>query len=293
MRKRADVALVELGHFSSRARAQAAIEAGLVSVDGDRLAQSLGRRCAADARIAARAPHPWVSRGGVKLEAALDAFGLDPRRSRLPRRRRLDRRLHRCAAGARRAARLRRRRRPQPARCAIARQMRSVVAHEGRDARKLDRATCSRRRRRRSSATSASFRCASFCRMCCRSPRPRAWLVALIKPQFEAGRENIVKGAVKDPGRSCRSLRSCARMRRSASAGSSLRDHAFADSRRRRRRGISAWRASWMRPSGAGIRRSTASAIAAKVSRRGPIYIAGALPGERVIARRSRASAAD
>ena len=78
MRKRADVILVELGHFPSRARAQAAIEAGLVRVDGVTLRKA-SEGVAPGASIAARSPHPWVSRGGVKLEAALDAFGLDPR----------------------------------------------------------------------------------------------------------------------------------------------------------------------------------------------------------------------
>ncbi|GEP02107.1 TlyA family RNA methyltransferase [Methylobacterium oxalidis] len=77
-RQRADRLLVERGHFESRARAQAAIEAGLVSADGRPVARA-SDRIAAGARIDARAPHPYVSRGGVKLAAALDAFGLDPR----------------------------------------------------------------------------------------------------------------------------------------------------------------------------------------------------------------------
>ncbi|WP_407520042.1 TlyA family RNA methyltransferase [Methylobacterium oryzisoli] len=76
-RLRADRLLVEAGHFESRARAQAAIAAGLVRADGapvrrpsDLLARS--------ARIEAAPPHPYVSRGGLKLAAALDAFGFDP-----------------------------------------------------------------------------------------------------------------------------------------------------------------------------------------------------------------------
>jgi len=77
MRKRADIVLVERGVFPSRTRAQAAIAAGLVRVDG----KVLGR--ASDivpdaAVIEAEAPYPYVSRGGVKLAAALEAFGLDP-----------------------------------------------------------------------------------------------------------------------------------------------------------------------------------------------------------------------
>ena len=77
MRKRADIVLVERGFFSSRARAQAAIAAGLVSVGGVALKKA-SEEVAGDAPIEAEAPHPWASRGGVKLAAALDAFALDP-----------------------------------------------------------------------------------------------------------------------------------------------------------------------------------------------------------------------
>jgi 23S rRNA (cytidine1920-2'-O)/16S rRNA (cytidine1409-2'-O)-methyltransferase len=77
MCKRADIVLVERGFFSSRARAQAAIAAGLVSVGGVALRKA-SDEVAADAPIEAAAPHPWASRGGVKLVAALDAFALDP-----------------------------------------------------------------------------------------------------------------------------------------------------------------------------------------------------------------------
>ena len=77
MRKRADIVLVERGFFASRARAQAAIAAGLVSVGGVALKKA-SSEIAGDAPIEAEAPHPWASRGGVKLAAALDAFALDP-----------------------------------------------------------------------------------------------------------------------------------------------------------------------------------------------------------------------
>ena len=75
--KRADLLLVERGFFVSRARAQQAISAGLVSSDGVVLGKAsvLLRE---DAPLEATAAHPWVSRGGLKLVAALDAFGLDP-----------------------------------------------------------------------------------------------------------------------------------------------------------------------------------------------------------------------
>jgi 23S rRNA (cytidine1920-2'-O)/16S rRNA (cytidine1409-2'-O)-methyltransferase len=78
MRKRADIVLVERGFFSSRTRAQAAIAAGLVSIGGVALKKA-SEEVAGDAPINAEAPHPWASRGGIKLAAALDAFALDPR----------------------------------------------------------------------------------------------------------------------------------------------------------------------------------------------------------------------
>lgn len=77
MRKRADIALVGRGLFPSRAQAQAAIAAGLVRINGVALKKA-SEEVADDASIEAEAPHPWVSRGGVKLAAALDAFALDP-----------------------------------------------------------------------------------------------------------------------------------------------------------------------------------------------------------------------
>jgi 23S rRNA (cytidine1920-2'-O)/16S rRNA (cytidine1409-2'-O)-methyltransferase len=76
-RIRADLALVERGLFESRAKARAAIEAGLVTADGVPVAKS-SDVLAPNASIKASAPHPWVSRGGVKLAHALDRFGFDP-----------------------------------------------------------------------------------------------------------------------------------------------------------------------------------------------------------------------
>ncbi|KAB1074751.1 TlyA family RNA methyltransferase [Methylobacterium planeticum] len=76
-RLRADRLLVERGFYESRARAQAAIAAGLVRADGRPVARA-SDALAPDAAIAAGQPHPYVSRGGVKLSAALDAFGFDP-----------------------------------------------------------------------------------------------------------------------------------------------------------------------------------------------------------------------
>ncbi len=68
---------MERGFFASRARAQEAIAAGLVTVNGAAIRKA-SDGVAADATIAAEQPHPYVSRGGVKLAAALDAFRIDP-----------------------------------------------------------------------------------------------------------------------------------------------------------------------------------------------------------------------
>jgi 23S rRNA (cytidine1920-2'-O)/16S rRNA (cytidine1409-2'-O)-methyltransferase len=77
-KKRLDLLLVSRGLAPSREKAQAMILAGLVAVDGRR-ADKAGTATAEDAQLAVAGPeHPYVSRGGVKLAAALDAFGIDP-----------------------------------------------------------------------------------------------------------------------------------------------------------------------------------------------------------------------
>jgi 23S rRNA (cytidine1920-2'-O)/16S rRNA (cytidine1409-2'-O)-methyltransferase len=75
-RKRADVLLVERGLFESRARAQAAIEAGLVSANGKPVVKA-SETIAADAILQAEPAHPYVSRGGVKLAGALEQYPID------------------------------------------------------------------------------------------------------------------------------------------------------------------------------------------------------------------------
>jgi len=62
--------------FESRAKAQAAIEAGLVTAN-DVVVRKASEEIAADARLSASAAHPYVSRGGLKLAAALDHFEFD------------------------------------------------------------------------------------------------------------------------------------------------------------------------------------------------------------------------
>ncbi len=72
-RQRADLLLVERGLFESRARAQAAIQAGLVTADGRTVVKS-SDMIARDASLEAAQAHPWVSRGGVKLAGALEHY---------------------------------------------------------------------------------------------------------------------------------------------------------------------------------------------------------------------------
>jgi 23S rRNA (cytidine1920-2'-O)/16S rRNA (cytidine1409-2'-O)-methyltransferase len=76
-RQRADRLLVERGLFESRAKAQAAIAAGLVRANGVRVGKA-SDAIATDAVLQAEPEHPWVSRGGLKLAAALDHFRIDP-----------------------------------------------------------------------------------------------------------------------------------------------------------------------------------------------------------------------
>ncbi|MBI5163517.1 MAG: TlyA family RNA methyltransferase [Magnetospirillum sp.] len=77
-RKRVDQLLVERGLVESRARAQALVMAGLVSSDGKRIDKP-GTALPDEAPLELKGQdHPWVSRGGLKLVAALDGFGLDP-----------------------------------------------------------------------------------------------------------------------------------------------------------------------------------------------------------------------
>lgn len=75
---RADVLLTRRGFTASRARAQALILAGKVFT-GERRVEKSGESLDEDAHLEVREPdHPFVSRGGLKLAGALDAFGYDP-----------------------------------------------------------------------------------------------------------------------------------------------------------------------------------------------------------------------
>ncbi len=74
---RLDALLVSRGLFESREKAQRALMAGLVRVNGQPAGKP-GDRVALDAAVEVEAAEKYVSRGGLKLEAALDAFAIDP-----------------------------------------------------------------------------------------------------------------------------------------------------------------------------------------------------------------------
>jgi 23S rRNA (cytidine1920-2'-O)/16S rRNA (cytidine1409-2'-O)-methyltransferase len=195
-RRRADLLLVERGLFESRAKAQAAIAAGLVTA-GDVPVRKASEEIPIDAALHAEAAHPWVSRGGVKLAAALDHFGFDPAG-------------HVCldvgastggftqvllARGARRVyavdvgreqlhASLRREPRVMPFEETDIRSIAPGRLPEPPDFLTVD---------------------VSFISLKLVLPaaialvRPPARMIALIKPQFEAGRRHLKKGIVRDP----------------------------------------------------------------------------------------------
>jgi 23S rRNA (cytidine1920-2'-O)/16S rRNA (cytidine1409-2'-O)-methyltransferase len=76
-RVRLDQLLTDLGLAQSRAEAQALIHAGQVDLDGNRQLKP-GQLVARDASVSLVERPRWASRAGVKLEAALDSFGIDP-----------------------------------------------------------------------------------------------------------------------------------------------------------------------------------------------------------------------
>jgi 23S rRNA (cytidine1920-2'-O)/16S rRNA (cytidine1409-2'-O)-methyltransferase len=76
-KERLDVLLLELGYYESREKAKAAIMAGLVLVGTERIDKA-GTKVPRDAAITVKGSlHPYVSRGGLKLEKAIKHFGLN------------------------------------------------------------------------------------------------------------------------------------------------------------------------------------------------------------------------
>jgi 23S rRNA (cytidine1920-2'-O)/16S rRNA (cytidine1409-2'-O)-methyltransferase len=195
MRKRADIVLVERGFFPSRARAQAAIAAGLVSVGGVALKKA-SDEVAGDAPIEAEPLHPWASRGGVKLAAALDGFALDPAGLVC-----LDVGASTggftdvlLQRGAAKVIAVDVGRAQLDPRLAADPRVRSL---EGLDARALTAETLGER-------ASAIVIDLSFISQRLVLPHvlkliaSQAWLISLVKPQFELSRSDLVKGRVKE-----------------------------------------------------------------------------------------------
>ena len=194
-KQRADRLLVARGLFESRARAQAAIAAGLVRADGVTLRKA-SEEISAAAAIEAAPEHPYVSRGGIKLAAALDQFGLD-----LKDRICLD---VGASTGGFTEVLLQR-----GARCVYAvdvgrgqlharlRGNEKIVSIENTDIRTLDGAQLAER---------PDFATIDVSFISLKLVLPaveklladRATLIALIKPQFEAGRGAVKKGIVRD-----------------------------------------------------------------------------------------------
>ncbi|MGA9601254.1 MAG: TlyA family RNA methyltransferase [Methylocystis sp.] len=192
---RADSLLTERGFFESRAKARAAIEAGLVCADGITVAKP-SQEIAQEAEIVAESPHPFVSRGGVKLDFALAHFGVDVQ----------DRYCLDLGAstGGFTDALLKRGARHVVAVDVGSGQLHPRIAQDSRvtsyeklDARALEAAHLAE-------SPSLVVCDASFISLALLLERPlslaakEATLVALIKPQFESGRGAGKKGVVRD-----------------------------------------------------------------------------------------------
>ncbi len=195
---RLDELLFARGLAESRTRAEALVRAGLV-FSGEKRLDKPGHRVPADLPLEVRgAPHPWVSRGGLKLVHALDRFVLDPA-GRVA----LD--IGASTGGftdvllARGAAKVHA---VDVGRGQFAWKLRNdprVVLHEGVNARHLTVAQV------QEDAVGAIACDASFIGLETILPAalalaaPGAWLVALIKPQFEVGKGRVGKrGVVRD-----------------------------------------------------------------------------------------------
>ena len=197
-KRRADQLLVERGLAESRQRAQALILAGLVFA-GERRIDKAGEPVSNEAELQVRGrDHPWVSRGGVKLAHALDHFAIEVAGLVA-----LD--IGASTGGftdvllARGAARVHA---VDVGRGQLAWKLRQdprVIVHEGVNARYLtaadipdaiDIVTCD-----------ASFiGLATVLQAALALTRERALMVALVKPQFEAGPRAVGKGGVvRDP----------------------------------------------------------------------------------------------
>ncbi len=196
MRMRADQLLVSRGLFESRARARAAIEAGFVMAAGQPVTKA-AQLLKPDAKIEASPAHPYVSRAGVKLEAALRDFRFRPK-GRIC----LDigastggfsdvllregaKKIYAVDVGSDQL---------HPS----LRKRREIVSLEKTDVRKISPDAFDPR-------PDLVVIDVSFISLRLVLPKaselsaPKADLIALIKPQFEAGKKHLKKGIVRDP----------------------------------------------------------------------------------------------
>ena len=190
---RADQYLVSHGFFDTRARAQAAIAAGKVRADGAAVRKA-SQKIPKGAQVEAEAAHPYVSRAALKLVAGLDAFDIDPTG------------LVALDVGAstggftevlleRGAARVYAVDVGREQLHASLRDDARVISLEGQDARTLSLEEIPEPPRL--VVCDASF--ISLLKVIPAAldlAAPGARLVALIKPQFEVGREGIAKGGI-------------------------------------------------------------------------------------------------
>lgn len=195
---RADLYLLQHGLIETRAKAQEAIAAGKVSVDGE-IVTKASQKIAEGALVTAQPAHPYVSRAALKLLAGLDVFGIDPAGrvcldvgsstggfTQLL--------LERGAAQVYAVDVGRDQLHP------VLRADSRVVSMEGVDARSLSRADCT-------PAPSLIVCDASFISLLKVIPNPmslaanQADLIALIKPQFEVGRASIGRGGLVKSGK--------------------------------------------------------------------------------------------
>lgn len=194
-KERLDKLLVDRGLAETRARARAYIMAGEVTVDGERVDKA-GTAVRRDARLELAAPMPYVSRGGYKLAGALDRF-------ELPVEGRVAADVGACTGGftdvllQRGAARVYAIDVGQGQLDWKLRQDDRVIVMERTNARYLDSMV---------EPIDLAVIDVSFISLKLILPAVRKWLsgaadvIALIKPQFEAGPEQVGKGGiVRDP----------------------------------------------------------------------------------------------
>jgi len=190
---RADRHLLDTGHAVSRTQARAAIEAGNVRADG-KVVQKPSQMLRKDARIEFEPAHPYVSRGALKLVAALERFGLSPK----------DRVCVDIGASTggftqalieRGAARVYAVDVGHGQLHASLSSDRRVLALEGINARNLSR-------REVREPVEVIVADVSFISLklaltpVLQLAAPEAWLVALVKPQFEVGHRHVGKGGI-------------------------------------------------------------------------------------------------